>query len=109
MQHCILNYKKEDTKAIQFLLTFSYLRLRFGLNLIKTNNKIESLNICDCSFLYSAYADDTTLFFKNVLSAIEIIAMIDYFSSYLGLKSDISKCKISGTGALKRVHMALCG
>ena len=35
--------------------------------------------------------------------------MIDYFSNYLGLKSNISKCEIGGIGALKVVHMAVYG
>ena len=50
--------------------------------LIKSNTIIEVLNICDYSFMYSAYADDTTFISKNVLSVIEIVSMIDYFSNY---------------------------
>ena len=54
-----------------------------------------------------AYADDATFFFKNVPYVTEIVAMIDYFN-YLGLKSNISKCEIGGTGALKGFHMTVC-
>ena len=39
----------------------------------------------------------------------EIVAMIDYFSNYSGLKSNISKCEFPGTGVLKGVHVAVCG
>ena len=35
--------------------------------------------------VFSAYADDTTLFFKNVAYVTEIVAMIDYFQSF-GIK-----------------------
>ena len=35
--------------------------------------------------------------------------MIDYFSSYSGLKSNFSKCEIDGIGALKGVHVGVCG
>ena len=35
--------------------------------------------------------------------------MIDYFSNYSRLKSNISKCEIAGIGALKGVHAAVCG
>ena len=34
--------------------------------------------------------------------------MIDYFSNYSGLKSNISKCEITGIRALKGVHVAIC-
>ena len=33
--------------------------------LIKINNKIEVLDMCDYSFLYLAYKDDITFFFKK--------------------------------------------
>ena len=77
--------------------------------LIKTSNKIEGLNICDYSFLYEAYADNITFILKNVSSVMEIVAMIDYFSNYSGLKSNISKCEFPGIGVLEGVHMAVCG
>ena len=60
------------------------LALEILFYLIKTTNKIESLNICDYSFLYSAYADDTTFLLKNVSSVIEIVSVIDYLSKYSG-------------------------
>ena len=76
--------------------------------LIKTNNKIEGLNISGCSFLYSADADNATFILKNVSSVIETISMIDYFSNFSGLKSSISKCEIASIGALKGAHVAIC-
>ena len=77
--------------------------------LIKTINKIEGLNICDYSFLYLAYVDDTTFILKNISSVIEIVSMIDYFSNYFGLNSIISKCEIIGKGPLQGVHVAVGG
>ena len=53
--------------------------------LIKTNNNIEGLNIFNHNFLYTAYADDTTFFIKNVNSATEIIKTFDFFSFFLVL------------------------
>ena len=42
--------------------------------LIRTNSKIEGLNICEYSFLHSAYADHTTLILKNVSSVREFVS-----------------------------------
>ena len=53
--------------------------------LIKTNNNIEGLNIFNHNFLYTAYADDTMFFIKNVNSATEIIKTFDFFSFFLVL------------------------
>ena len=53
--------------------------------LSKTNNNIEGLNIFNHNFLYTAYADDTTFFIKNVNSATEIIKTFDFFSFFLVL------------------------
>ena len=39
--------------------------------------------------------------------SLEIVSMTDYFSNNSGLKSNISKCEITGIGALKRVHVAV--
>ena len=35
--------------------------------------------------------------------------MIDYFSNYSGLKSNISKYEIAGIGTLKGIPVAVCG
>ena len=84
------------------------LALKILFYTIKTNQNIEGLDICYYSFLYSAYADDTTLFSKNLKSVMELDNTIDYFSHYSGLNSDISKCEIASVGALKGVLMAVC-
>ena len=94
----------DPISAYLFILALGIL-----IYLIKTNNKIEPLNICDYSFLYSAYADDTTFISKNVSSVIEIVSMIEYFSNYSGLKSKISRYEIAGIGALKRIPVEVCG
>ena len=77
--------------------------------LIKTNNRIEGLNICEYFFLYLAYEDHATFILKNVSSVAEIVSMIDYFSNFSKLKSNISKYEIANIGALKGVNVAVCG
>ena len=68
-ESCVINagtttaYFKQQNGARQGDPISAYLfilALEILFYLIKTNNKIECLNICDYSFLYSAYADDTT-------------------------------------------------
>ena len=76
---------------------------------IKKNKKIKRLNIFSYTFLYTAYADDTTFFKKDKESLIGFMKFFDIFSSFSGLKRNKSKCEVSGIGALKGAKMALCG
>jgi hypothetical protein len=77
--------------------------------MIKANNEIKPLELCDTAFLYSAYADDVSLYLKDEDSVRALFATIKIFSSYSDLKPNYSKCEIAGIGALKGVEWALCG
>ena len=58
---------QKGTRQVDPLSTYLFiLALEILFYLIKSNNKIEDLNICDYSFLYSAYVDDATFILKNV-------------------------------------------
>ena len=70
---------------------------------------INGLKIFDKTFVYIAYADDTTFFLKDTKSVIELMNIFDTFSKFSGLKPNKSKCEIAGIGALKGVQVALCG
>ena len=60
-QQHILYYKKEHAKDGDPISNYLFiLVLEIFFYLIKTKTEIESLNICDRFFLYSAYVDDTT-------------------------------------------------
>ena len=74
----------------------------------KESKKINGLNIFDKTFLYTAYADDTTFFLKDTKSVIELMKIFDTFSKFSGLKLNKSKCQIAGRGVLKEVQVALC-
>ena len=78
-------------------------------SLIKANPDIEGLQFFSHTFLYSAYADDTTFFLRNEKSATEVIKTFDKFSLFSGLKINNAKCEIAGIGVKKGVKMALCG
>ena len=75
----------------------------------KESKKINHLSIFDKTFLYTAYADDTTFFLKDTKSVIELMKIFDKFSKFSGLKLNKSKCEIVGIGALKGVQVTLCG
>ena len=60
------------------------------------------------TFLYTAYADDTTFSLKDKESVKKVMNVSDTFSLYSGLKLK-SKCEIAGIGVRKGVWMELCG
>ena len=78
-------------------------------NLIKQNKDIHDLTFFDHTFLYTAYADDTTFFLKDKESVKKVMNVFDTFSIFSGLKPNKSKCDIAGIGVLKGVSMELCG
>ena len=75
----------------------------------KESKKINGLNIFDKTFLYTAYADESTFFLKDTKSVIELMNIFDTLSKFSGLKPNKSKCEIAGIGVLKGVQVALCG
>ena len=75
----------------------------------KESKKKKGLNIFDKTFLYTAYADDSTVFLKDTKSAIELMNIFDTFSKFSGLKPNKNKCEIAGMWALKGVQVAVCG
>ena len=89
--------------AFLFILVLEILFL-----LIKTKPEIRGLAISDHSYLYSTYADDTTFFLKDTISVKNMVDTF-LFLDFSELKSNLSKCEITGTGVLKGVQVALCG
>ena len=83
--------------------------LKIVFNFIKENKDIHGLTFLDHTFLYTAYADDTTFFLKDKESANKGMNVFDTFSIHSGLKPNKSKCEIAGIGVLKGVSMELCG
>ena len=87
-----------------FILGFEILFL-----IIKENPHVKRLNIFYHCYLYSAYADDTTFFLKDVSSIKEMVNNFHIFSRFSGLRPNLSKCEIVGIGVLKGVKVAVCG
>ena len=94
----------DPISAYLFILALEILFL-----LIKENPHIKGLNIFDHCYLYSAYADDTTFFLKDVNSVKEMVNSFHIFSRFSGLRPNLSKCEIAGIGVLKGVKVAVCG
>ena len=86
---------------IQYLVTYFFLVSKVAFTVIKSNQNIDKLRIFEYGFLYTAYANDTTLFIKNQTSVIEIVKVFNQISNISGLKPNKSKCEITVIGALK--------
>ena len=113
-RHDLVYYSLNKCSAvIKFVFPISVylfiLVLEIVFNLIKQNKDIHGLTFFDHTFLYTAYADDTTFFLKDKESVKKVMNIFDTFSIYSGLKPNKSKCEIAGIGVRKGVSMELCG
>ena len=70
------------------------------------NENINGLNIFENTFLYTAYADDTTFFLKEKKNVIELMKTFDIFLTFSGIKPNKNKCQIAGLDALKGVKLS---
>ena len=77
-------------------------------SLIKNDSSIKGIKVFDYVILYTAYADDSTFFLKD-LASVKKLLDIFYYSKYSRLKPNFSKCEIAGIGSLKGVEVAVCG
>ena len=94
----------DSISAYLFILALDVL-----FTLIKSNKDISGLNFFDHDFLYTAYADDTTFFLNDLISANNVLGNLNLFSIVSGLKPNLDKSEIAGIGVLKNVNVALCG
>ena len=70
---------------------------------------MKGIKIFDYVFLYTAYADDSMFFLKNLASVKKLLDTFCCYSKFSGLKPTFSKCEIAGIGSLKVVEVAVCG
>ena len=85
------------------------LALELFFILIKSKRNIHGINIFNHDFLYTAYADDTYFFLKDLDSVKKVLEMLNQFYMVLGLRLNFSKYEIAGIGSLKDAKVALCG
>ena len=58
--------------------------------------------------MYTAFADDSTFFLNDLLSAKNLIETFKVFSLFSGQKANFSICEIAGLGFLKEILEAIC-
>ena len=61
------------------------------------------MTIFDYNYLYSAYADDTTFFLKDIISVNHMVDTFHFLSYFSGFKPNLTKSEIAGIGALKGI------
>ena len=102
-ESCIINagttapYFNLEKGARQGHLVSAYLFilcLEVLVLLAKANHKIWGVNIFQYTFLYTAYADDTTFFLKIKNSIKEIMKTCSTFSQYSSLKPTMKNVKL---------------
>ena len=64
------------------------------------------VSIFENTHLYTAFADNSTFFLKNLNSINKLLNKIQIFSSFTALNPSLNKCEIPGS-ALKRVIMTV--
>ena len=109
-ESCVLNIKyfKLVKGARQGYPIFAYLfviALEVLFALIKSQELIKGIGIFYRCFLFTAHADDSTLFFDHCDSVRNLVNIFQIFSQF----SNISKCEIASIGLLKGVIEAAFG
>jgi hypothetical protein len=69
--------------------------------LMKNENEIDGIMLNDTEVLVSSYADDTTLYLKDVNSLRKAIQILDRFQLYSGLTINLEKSELLALGSLK--------
>ena len=93
----------DPISAYIFILTLEVLFV-----FIKSNENIKGIEIFKHALLYTAYADDSTFFLRDIPSVKELISSFNQLYHFPGLKANIGKCEIAGIGSLKWVTEAVC-
>ena len=75
----------DPISAFLFILAIEIL-----LILIKLKSEIEGMTIFDYNYLYSAYADDTTIFLKDIISVKHMVDTFHFFVLF-GIKTKFNK------------------
>ena len=74
---------------------------------IKSNDNIIGIDLYDCSFLFTTYANESTFFLKVIASTEILVDTFKVFSCFSGLKPNINKSQIASLGILKWTQMDL--
>ena len=70
---------------------------------------LNCINLYGYSFLFTAYADDSTFILKDIASVRILVDTFKVFSYFFGLKPNINNYEIAGLGILKGAQGAVFG
>ena len=76
--------------------------------MIKNKVDIKSIVLYDHTFLFTAYAYDSTFSLKGISSVKMLVESFKEFTSFSGLKPNIAKREIAGSGPVTGVLEAVC-
>ena len=79
-------HQGDPISAFLFVLALEVLFI-----LIKSKSEIEGMTIFDYNYLYSAYADDTTFFLKDITSIKHVVDTFGFFSVLFRIKTKFKK------------------
>ena len=94
----------DPLSAFLFLLTIEVLFI-----MIRSNVNIKGLNIFKNEIKFTACADGTTLFLRDLNSFFKLRSLFQIFESWSSLKLNLSKSELCGIGVKKGVDLAFCG
>ena len=78
-------------------------------NSLRSNKNIKGIPAGDSTIQISQYADDTTIFVKDVESTEEVFRTLGLFKEVSGLRLNKSKCEGMWLGTLKQCNLKLFG
>ena len=91
-----------------FLRLYVHFMFENFIYLIKADSNIRGIEIFEYCYLYTAYAHDTTFFWKGKNFIAHLSEKFKLFSDFSGLKPNTAKCKIAGIDVLKGVQAVVC-
>ena len=106
-QYFILKKGAHERDPISAYLVIISLEVLFTL--IKSKDSINGIDLFDCYFLFTVYADESTFFLKGTASVKILVDTFKVFSCFSELKPNINKCEIANLGIFKGVQEAAFG
>ena len=94
----------DPMSAFLFSLTIEVL-----FRMIRSNVNIKGLNMFENEIKFTACADDTTLFLRDLNSFFELLSLFQIFESWSSLKLNLNKSELCGIGVKKGVDLTFCG
>ena len=107
--YSVFHIKKRWTPSDPILACLFIVALDVLFTLIKSKDNINGTDLYDYSFLFTANADNSTFFFKDIASVRILVDTFKVFSCFTGLKPNINKREIADSRILKRAQEAVCG